>query len=136
MNLNHVFFFINLSCRCKEVNMTWPKTLFYIFFWLLTSKVKLRLTASRGHFQQRTFVNTKDQPCGNLTLQAKNGILFPKLFLSTVKILFWWSKKTFEIPGRRPRICKNFEFIRTIYSNSERFLVTECCFNPNNFFKF
>ena len=41
-------------------------------------------------------------------------------------------RKTFEIRGWRPRICKNFEIIRTIYSNSERseqVLVTECFFN-------
>ena len=41
-------------------------------------------------------------------------------------------EKTFEIRGRRPRICKIFEITRTIYSNSERseqFLVTEWFFN-------
>ena len=38
------------------------------------------------------------------------------------KILFKWSRKTFEIRGRefRPRIFKMFEIPRTIYSNSER----------------
>ena len=43
-----------------------------------------------------------------------------------------WLRKTFEIRGWRPRICKIFEIIRTIYSNSERseqILVTECFFN-------
>ena len=53
------------------------------------------------------------------------GILLPKLFWPTVK-------KTVEIWGWRPRICKMFEIRRTIYSNSERseqFLVTECFFN-------
>ena len=46
--------------------------------------------------------------------------------------LFQWSRKTFEIRGWRPRICKNFEITRKMYSNSERseeFLVTECFFN-------
>ena len=41
-------------------------------------------------------------------------------------------EKKFEIQGWRPRICKNFEITRTIYSNSERseeLLVTECFFN-------
>ena len=41
-------------------------------------------------------------------------------------------QKTFEIRGWRPRICKNFEITRTIYSNSlraEQFLATECFFN-------
>ena len=41
-------------------------------------------------------------------------------------------EKNFEIRGWRPRICKNFEITRTIYSNrerSEQFLVTECFFN-------
>ena len=32
---------------------------------------------------------------------------------------FYWTRKTFEIGGWRPRICKNFEITRTIYSNSE-----------------
>ena len=48
------------------------------------------------------------------------------------KKFFYWSRKTFEIRGWRPRICKNFEITRTIYSNSERseqFLVIECFFN-------
>ena len=48
------------------------------------------------------------------------------------KKLFYWSRKTFEIRGWRPRICKNFEITRIIYSNSERSeqcLVTECFFN-------
>ena len=48
------------------------------------------------------------------------------------KKLFYWSRKTFEIWGWRPRICKLFEITWTIYSNSERpeqFLVTECFFN-------
>jgi hypothetical protein len=41
-------------------------------------------------------------------------------------------EKFFEIGGWRPRICKNFEITRRIYSNSEwsdQFLVTECFFN-------
>ena len=33
---------------------------------------------------------------------------------------FYWSRKTFEIWGWRPRICKTFEITKTIYSNSER----------------
>ena len=48
------------------------------------------------------------------------------------KELFYWLIKTFEIRGWRPRICKNFEITRPIYSNSKRseqFLVTECFFN-------
>ena len=36
------------------------------------------------------------------------------------KKLFYWSRKTFEIRGRRPRIFKIFEITRTFYSNSER----------------
>ena len=43
-----------------------------------------------------------------------------------------WSRKTFEIRGWRPRICKKIEITWTIYSNSERsqqFLATECFFN-------
>ena len=54
------------------------------------------------------------------------GILLPKLFWPTAK------KKTVEIWGWRPRICKTFEIRRTIHSNierSEQFLVTECFFN-------
>ena len=43
------------------------------------------------------------------------------------KKLFSWSRKTFEIRGWRPRICKNFEIMRTIYSNIV--LATECFFN-------
>ena len=48
------------------------------------------------------------------------------------KKLFSCLRKTFEIWGWMPRICKIFEIIRTIYSNrekSEQFLVTEWFFN-------
>ena len=41
------------------------------------------------------------------------------------KKLFYWSRKTFEIWGRRPRVWNLFEITRTIYSNSgssEQFL--------------
>ena len=64
---------------------------------------------------------------------VRHVILLPKLFWPTVrKKLFYWSRKTFDIRGWRPRIFKNFEITRTIYSNSERseqFLLTECFFN-------
>ena len=48
------------------------------------------------------------------------------------KKLSWWSRKTFEIQGWRPRIFRILEITWTIYSNcerSEQFLVTECFFN-------
>ena len=65
------------------------------------------------------------------TLNSLINILLPKLFRQWEK-LFYWPRKTFEIQGWKPRICKIFEITRTIYSNSERsqqFLVTECFFN-------
>ena len=49
--------------------------------------------------------------------------------LSTVKKLFLWLRKTFEIWGWWPRISNICEITRTIYSNSKRseqFFVTEC----------
>ena len=60
---------------------------------------------------------------------------FSKLFLPTLRKMVFcyqncsdllWEKnvlvieKNFEIRGWRPRICKNFESTRTIYSSSER----------------
>ena len=40
---------------------------------------------------------------------SNNLMLFPQLFWPSVrKILFYWSRKTFEIQGWRPRICKIF----------------------------
>ena len=36
------------------------------------------------------------------------------------KKLFYWSRKTLEIRGWRPRICKIFEIARIIYSNIDR----------------
>ena len=63
----------------------------------------------------------------------RNGILLPKLFWPTVrKNCPSDREKTYEIRGWRPRICKNFEITRTIYSNNERseqFFVKECFFN-------
>ena len=63
----------------------------------------------------------------------KNWIFVTKIVQTYCeKKLFYWSRKTFEIRGWRPRICKN-EITRTIYSNSERSeqcLVAECLFDP------
>ena len=62
--------------------------------------------------------------------ENRNGILLPKLFWPTVRKNCSSDRKTFEIRGWRPRICKIFQITRTIYSNSEmseQFLVTEHC---------
>ena len=45
------------------------------------------------------------------------GILF--LTYCENFFLFYWTRKTFKLWGWRPRICKNFEITKTIYSNSE-----------------
>ena len=48
-----------------------------------------------------------------------NGILLPKLFWPTLrKNCSSDREKTFEIRGWRPRIYKNFEITRAVYSNS------------------
>ena len=50
-----------------------------------------------------------------------NGILFPKYcHYCEKKKMFFDSRKTLEIRWCRPRICRNFETIRTTYSKSER----------------
>ena len=79
-------------------------------------------------FHKLVFQNNSRMKRGKMRI----GILLPKLFRPTVRKMFYWLRKTFEIRGWRPRICKNFEITRTICSNSERseqFLVTECFFN-------
>ena len=61
-----------------------------------------------------------------------HGILLPKLFWPTVRKNWSSDREKLVIRGWRPRICKNFEITRTIYSSKERseqFLVTECFFN-------
>ena len=66
----------------------------------------------------------------HFTLQNKEWYFVTKIGLTYCeKELFYWSRKTFEIQGWRPRICKFFEITRTIYSSSEwseQFLVPEC----------
>ena len=66
------------------------------------------------------------------TLRQRLWYFVTKIVLTYCdKKLFLWSRNFFEIRGWRPRICKNFEIIRTICSNSgrsEEFLVTECFF--------
>ena len=65
----------------------------------------------------------------------KNGILLPKLFWPTVrkKCSSDWEKLLkFEADRWRPRIFKNFEITRTIYSNikrSEQFFLQNAFFN-------
>ena len=65
-------------------------------------------------------------------LTFQNGIFLPIMVLTYYeKKLSQWSRKTFEIRGRMPIICKNFEINRTNYLSSERsgqFSVTECFF--------
>ena len=91
------------------------------------------LFSSRLHIYQSQWFFMTEWGYEKLNNVKIIGILLPKLFWPTVrKKLFYWSRKTFEIEGWRPRICKNFEITWTIYSNSERseqFLVTECFFN-------
>ena len=70
----------------------------------------------------------------HFNFKGKRGWYFiTKLVLTYCeKKMFKWSRKTFEIRGWRPRICKIFEITRTIYSYSERSekkLVTERFFN-------
>ena len=60
----------------------------------------------------------------NLKVKERYCILLPKFFWPTVR-----KNCSFEIRGLRLRICKSFEIVRTIFSNSERpkqFLVKEC----------
>ena len=57
------------------------------------------------HHQNKVLLDTS----WKILAKVRIGILLPKLF---------W--KTFEIRGWRSRICKIFEIIWTIYSNSER----------------
>ena len=117
-------------CDFKTLTASWTK--FWIFFSscrILMEKypskstnwaaVKNKLNVKNYHHNQ-TFHYLKNY----LNMQVF-GILFTKLFWPSVR-------KTFEIGGWRPRIFKNLEITRTIYSNSERseqFLVTECFFN-------
>ena len=53
--------------------------------------------------------------------RTQRVFFFGNLFWPTVrKKKFYWSRKTFEIRGWRPRMSKSFEITRSIYSNSER----------------
>ena len=62
-------------------------------------------------------------------MQRTNWYFVTKIVLTYYeKKLFQLSRKTFEIQGWLPRICKIFEITMTIYSNSEQLLVTECFF--------
>ena len=85
-------------------------------------------------------VDVGDGPASSSVVWPHSGIWLLNNWYFVTKIvltycekkLFYWSRKTFEIRGWRPRICNFFEISRTIYSSSERseqFLVTECFFN-------
>ena len=106
------------------------------FIWFSFSSV---------HFQYSFFKCSKFNPCQIILLEYllkwskkpknanfflnENGILLPKLFWPIVrKNCSSDREKLLKFRGWRPKICKNFEITRKIYSNSERseqFLVTE-----------
>ena len=56
----------------------------------------------------------------NFNAEFLNSTRFCFLNCSVRKKMLYWSRKTFQIQGWRPRICKKFEIARTIYSNSEK----------------
>ena len=107
--------------------------IFPAFFWLFliytfTASTTLnKLLPRRLMYTVQTYVRRRK----NKTRPFQEKWYFVTKIVLTYceKKLFSWSRKTFDIRGRRPRICKIFEITRTIYSNSERseqFLVTEC----------
>ena len=69
----------------------------------------------------------------DMSVQFSQWYFVTKIVLTYCeKKLFFWFRKSFEIWGWRPRICKIVEITWTIYSNSERseqFLLTEFFFN-------
>ena len=117
------------------------------FGWLPSAAAATAWATNVSSFHRRKFEKCKDRRVDRawnfpfvcflalfLMWQTREyGILLPKLFWPTVrKHCSSDREKLFEIWGWRPRIFKNFEITRTIYSNSERseqFLVTECFFN-------
>ena len=120
-------FFTTILTRAHDLHLSLVKSqlVYYIFkvSWLFTfSKVRWLFTV----LQSSNFLHSKSQ------LITKWYFVTKIILTYCEKKLFKWSRKTFEIRGWRPRICKNFEITRTIYSNSERsdqLLVTECFFN-------
>ena len=70
-------------------------------FFDLFSLLGCSSSSSVGNFSSPDSVSVK-----------KIGILLTKLF--------WPIMEKIEIRGWMPRVCKNFEMTRTIYSNSER----------------
>ena len=90
----------------------------------------LWVTSTHGTHSNTTLVKWK----WSTSLASGNEWYFvTKIVLNYCeKKLFQWFRKTFEIQSWRPRICKIFEIIRTIHSNSKRseqFLVTKCFLN-------
>ena len=108
-----------------KVFMSLPKK--YIISWIFFLKNKLQFL-TRLNVEIISRENSELWKCYALTemvfcYQNCSDLLWEKFVLVIEKI--------FEIRGWRPRICKNFEITRAIYSNSERseqFLVTECFF--------
>ena len=57
---------------------------------------------------------------GNRSYGMRSGILFRKLFCPTERKKNYSDRENLlKIRGLRPRICKNFEITRAIYSNSD-----------------
>ena len=98
----------NGSFQRQNTKLCWVQ--FEAWIWL-----NIKLLQLWGDFVILIF-NFHPYPLTNCMQSSKlswNGIFLPKSFWPTVR-------KTFEIRGWRPRICKIFEITRMIYSNSER----------------
>ena len=144
-----------LELYCVILSLSNKKILFTVAFhitkdkWLLKTSANLWDVLNLGNeaknwkiislfFHQielKTLPLQSVNPCCVLHVKSnqKKWYFVTKIVLTYCeKKMFEWLRKTFEIRGWRPRICKIFEIVRTIYSNSERseqFLVTKCFFN-------
>ena len=121
--------------------VNWMETKPWVTYRELTGRINettlqvRSLMASKSNFNEVTESSVSAfLPCVFPEIQVERGtytgmvFCYQNFLTYCEKKIVPVSRKTFEIWGWRPRICKFFEITETIYSNSERseqFLVTE-----------
>ena len=121
------------SLHCKRKLKLWNTYIIFITFRCIHSFSNFFcMFLNPNNFFQHDSNCSNLLDMRNLQEQVKKAFYYQKLFWP-FNLWINWLRKTFEIRGWRPRICKFFEITRTIYSSSERseivLVIVECFFN-------
>ena len=136
--LNYLLQFSSFNYWKSALNFLWAKHFMKTWVWIWHSwkELKSQMESSPRHTSVESKSNVHFTVHWEEKKSQKRWFLLQIWYFVTINFLsycekkkFYWSRKTFEIQGWRPRICKICEVARTIHSNVlrwEQLLVAEC----------